>query len=72
VLDIRKWKLEQKISTLEFRIKELEEKLCPCEQHDYIVVDKIVKYNTYDVDYYEKRVCSRCGKTRIDRVYSAT
>lgn len=52
-----KKKLRETIMGLTYRVMELEERLCPCSQHDWIKIganyhDAIVKLQ-----------CKRCGKT---------
>lgn len=58
------WKYKEKIMEQEFRIRELEEKLCPYEKHDWVLVrteSNIDSYGlTIDTIYICK--CGRCGK----------
>ena len=43
--------------------KELEERICPCEQHDYIGIKKdFILLNYGDVKTRIKYKCKRCGK----------
>lgn len=53
---ITRKQLKNKIILQEFRIKELEEKLCPCEQHDWLKIG----YNPCNNFYTYK--CKRCCK----------
>ncbi len=56
-------KLRAEIAELIFRVRELEEKLCPCEQHSWKLVRKEwVCLTSVDIDpvFYYK--CSCCGK----------
>lgn len=60
----RKTKLMLENISLKARIAELEEKICPCEQHDYIKVDYEFVGGTGMGDettiYHYK--CRKCGK----------
>lgn len=56
-------KLKEENTRLKYRIKELEEKLCPCSDHDWKFTGANYQMNgCFDVDiiYYYK--CTRCGK----------
>ena len=57
----KKSKLIQK---LQLRIEELEERLCPCEEHDWKQVDSYCTSftNGLDFDTVYKYKCKRCGK----------
>ena len=57
-------RLENKINKLEYRIKELEECLCPCSQHDWIVIDQDYDVGTEpgDVTTWYTYQCKRCKK----------
>ena len=61
---ITKRKLKEEITRLNYRVAELEERLCPCEEHDW----KEVGYyftsmtNGWDFDTIHKYKCKRCGK----------
>lgn len=61
--------MEAEIVRLTYRVKELEERLCPCEQHQWMVTDLESVYgpDPYDLNdettYYTYK-CRRCGKTR--------
>lgn len=57
---------------LQNRIKELEQLLCPAEQHNFVKVGR----TTYIIDEYgsalhdDRYVCSRCLKVKIETDYS--
>lgn len=59
---ITKNKLKAEVVRLTYRVQDLEERLCPCAQHDFIKVDTEYEYNGMDVDAIEVRKCRRCGK----------
>ena len=47
------------------RIKELENVICPGEQHDYALVDETQTFRDYGVIVYHRRyVCKRCLKAK--------
>ena len=47
------------------RIKELENVICPGEQHDYAMVDETQTARDYGVIVYHRRyVCKRCLKAK--------
>lgn len=62
---ISKKKLKYEILLLSCRVAELEERLCPCESHDWKVID-IDTLGDDSVPYYMSRTytykCKRCGK----------
>lgn len=57
-------KLKREIARLQYRVKELEEKLCPCEQHDWVRIDTEYVYNGLDCDALMHYKCRRCGKEK--------
>lgn len=57
---LKKTKLMLENISLEARIAELEEKICPFEQHDYIKVDYEFLESTATTIY--KYRCRKCGK----------
>lgn len=59
-------KLKDEIVRLNYRVEELEERLCPCGDHDWKQVDyKIVSFTKgIDTDVVYKEKCKRCGKVR--------
>ena len=63
-----KRKMREEIMRLNYRIADLEERLCPCESHDWVQVGSSF-YTTsgYDfTDVYNYK-CRRCGKTKESR-----
>lgn len=55
--------LRNKIMHLEYRVKDLEERLCPCESHDWRCVKHHVRYEDYGYWTTIKTLkCKRCGK----------
>ena len=60
-----KQKLKDEITRLNYRIADLEERLCPCEQHDWVMVGEILEWTSRMYDHpdsvYEYK-CKRCGK----------
>lgn len=71
---IKKSKYRKLLSSnqnLQNRLKQLEEILCPCEQHEYVVVDIETTYPYMggpSVEILDKRklVCRRCKKVVYD------
>lgn len=57
-------KLKEENTKLKYRIKELEERLCPCEEHDWKLISTNYQFGCRVEDigtiYYYK--CKRCGK----------
>lgn len=55
-------KLKAEIVRLQYRVAELEERLCPCEEHDW----KEIGYKLSFGDFYVSRICTykcrKCGK----------
>ena len=60
----RKTKLMLENISLKARVAELEEKICPCEQHDYIKIDYEFFGGTGrgDETTIYKYKCRKCGK----------
>lgn len=60
-----KRKMKDEIVRLNYRIADLEERLCPCEDHDWVQVGS--SFHTTDgyvfTDTYKYK-CRRCGKTK--------
>lgn len=59
-------KLKMKLIEAQYRIKELEERLCPCEQHDWVEIHKefVMTCPTIaDGEYLRTYKCRCCGKT---------
>lgn len=61
-----KRRLKEEITKLNYRIAELEERLCPCEEHDWKVVGSclITLTKGMDFDTIYKYKCKRCGKLK--------
>ena len=52
---------------LRCRVAELEERLCPCEQHDWVKVEVTYDYDGYSHCSVRSRFkCKRCGKEMED------
>jgi hypothetical protein len=67
---ITKRKLKDEIQRLNYRIVELEERLCPCEDHDWKLTGS--SFNTTDgyiFDDIYKYKCKRCGKIKETRIF---
>ncbi len=58
-------KLKTEIVKLNCRVQELEERLCPCSQHDWELIGRgyDVAYGVGDVEIIYRYKCKRCGKT---------
>lgn len=63
-----KKKLRSEITRLQYRVDELEERLCPCESHKWKMVDFYLTGGTSVGDdiIVEKFKCERCGKKTED------
>ena len=61
--------LKGEIVQLTYRVEELEERLCPCEQHDWVKVDFRLKYvgSPEPMSIYRYK-CLVCGKGKEDIV----
>lgn len=61
-----KRKMKDEITRLNYRIADLEERLCPCEDHDWKEVGYYTVSFTNHIDYdtMVKYKCRRCGKTK--------
>lgn len=61
-----KRKMRDEIVKLNYRIADLEERLCPCDEHDWKHVG--TSFTTFtkglDFDNIYKYKCRRCGKTK--------
>ena len=59
-------KLKEENVKLKYRIKELEERLCPCEDHDWKLLSTGYKFGccAQDVDTIYRYKCTRCGKEK--------
>ena len=58
--------LEKEIIRLQHRIAELEDNLCPCEEHDWKCVGSKLVGRDFDDCYQYK--CKRCGKVKESMV----
>lgn len=57
-------KLKLRLIEAQYRIKELEERLCPCEQHDWVEIHKeFVMTSDRDMEILRTYKCKTCGKT---------
>lgn len=65
---ITKRKLRDEIIHLQYRIKDLEERICPCGQHDYIKVGTEWEDMPAGADMLTVYQCKRCGKKTKIRV----
>jgi hypothetical protein len=63
---VTKRKLKEEIVKLNYRIADLEERLCPCEEHDWKQIDSYTTTfaNGLDFDIVYKYKCKRCGKLK--------
>lgn len=58
--------MQNEIMRLNYRIADLEERLCPCEEHDWVSTGSYCTSltNGLDFDTIYKYKCRRCGKTK--------
>lgn len=55
-------KLKLRLLEAQYRIKELEERLCPCEQHDWVEIHKeFVMTSSNTMEVLRKYKCKTCG-----------
>ena len=61
-----KHKMREEIMRLNYRIADLEERLCPCESHDWRHISSYFTTFTYGIDFdtINKYKCVRCGKIK--------
>lgn len=61
-----KRKLKEEVTKLNYRIADLEERLCPCESHDWIHTETYFTTFTKGIDFDAVNVykCRRCGKKK--------
>lgn len=61
----KKKKMAAEIVRLRYRVQELEERLCPCEQHQWLVIDTEDDIGSLGATttYYIYK-CRRCGKIK--------
>lgn len=58
-------KLKAEVVRLTYRVKELEERLCPCESHDWVRVGyRYVFSGCCPPDTVYRYKCKRCGKEK--------
>ena len=58
-------KLKEENVRLKYRVAELEERLCPCDQHDMVEIGKkfvMTSPTVADGEYLRTYKCRRCGK----------
>ena len=61
-------KLRAEIVRLTYRVAELEERLCPCEEHDWVRIAHDIEYGDYGlVTSIDTFKCRRCGKCKRER-----
>lgn len=58
-------RLKAEIVRLSYRVSELEERLCPCESHSWVMLDSdfTIGSSAGDIDTIYRYKCRRCGKT---------
>lgn len=56
------YKLKTENLQLRNRIQDLEERLCPCESHDYKEIHKELIITVTDCEILRTYKCKRCGK----------
>ena len=62
---ITKQKLKEEIIRLTYRVEDLEERLCPCGNHDWKQIDfYLISGACGDFDTINRYKCARCGKTK--------
>ena len=60
-----KRKMKEEIMRLNYRIADLEERLCPCEEHDWVQIGaSFITSDGYEFTDVYKYKCRRCGKTK--------
>lgn len=58
---------QREIDALRRRVSELEDRLCPCGQHEWIDTGERIYENIgVDVDVIIQYKCKVCGKTKLD------
>lgn len=57
--------LREEIVHLEYRIKDLENRLCPAEEHDWkLIGSDYTMISPYDSQTVNNYLCRRCGKRK--------
>ena len=60
-------RLKEEIVRLTYRVAELEERLCPCEEHDWKHIDSHCELQfDNDIQIIRHYKCRRCGKYKED------
>ena len=59
-------KMKEEITRLNYRVADLEERLCPCNEHDWKCIDTYTESFTNGLDFDTVYVykCKRCGKIK--------
>ena len=55
-------KLRAEIVRRQYRVAELEERLCPCEEHDWKEIGHKLHFGDFDVSRTCTYKCRKCGK----------
>ena len=64
-----KRRLRDEIVRLTYRVAELEERLCPCEEHDWKKVGSHLEFPVpEDIETIFHYKCRRCGKYKEGRI----
>jgi hypothetical protein len=59
--------LKEEVLRLEYRVKDLEERLCPTEQHDWLTVGyRHVHVGCGETQSITRYKCRKCGKEKED------
>ena len=58
--------MKEELMRLNYRVADLEERLCPCESHDWVATGHYLTASVsgYNIDVIYKYKCHRCGKTK--------
>lgn len=57
-------KLKAEIVRLTYRVADLEERLCPCEDHDWAKIASETVFGLYGLEFVRTYKCRRCGKVK--------
>lgn len=57
-------KLKRQLIDAQYRIKELEERLCPCESHNWVKVGYRYVFGNCEADTVYRYKCKTCGKEK--------
>ena len=55
-------KLQNEVLELKYRVRELEQILCPFGSHDFKLIDRTVYVDPFDVCTIARYKCQKCGK----------